>query len=267
MTDRTILVADIGGTQARLALARGGAVLAGSLMRALVADHASPAALIGAFLAARKARPLRMVLALAGPVSGDRGRLTNGDWAFDAGELAQVTGGPVRLVNDLTALGHALPHLRPDQVSRIAGDPPRAPRQALVMGVGTGFNLAPVLFEEGRAHVLACEYGHVAPPAPVLRALGRDAACIEDAFSGRGFDALGDPVRFARALGVLARELRIAVQPDGGVWLAGSVARAALAGDGRTAFVTEATRPAEAPEAALSLITDDAAALAGCARL
>lgn len=267
MTEATILVGDIGGTQARLALARGGVVLPGSQVRVPVADHVSPAALISAFVAGQQVRPAGAVLALAGPVAGGLGRLTNGDWVFEAAALAQVAGGPVRLINDLAALGHALPWLRPDQSSRLAGSPGDHPRQALVVGVGTGFNLAPVLMDGARTQVLACEYGHVAPPAPVLRALDRDAASIEDAFSGRGFAALGDPLRFARALGVLVRELRIAFQPDGGVWLAGSVARAALVGDGRTAFVTEATRPAEGPEAALSLITDDGAALAGCARL
>lgn len=267
MAEEPILVGDIGGTQARLALARGGAVLPGSLVRVPVARHAAPAALIGAYIDAQVLRPARAVLALAGPVAGGRGRLTNGDWVFDAAALADVAGGPVRLVNDLAALGHALPHLRPDQFRHLSGAQADCPCQALVVGVGTGFNLAPVLIEAGRAHVLACEYGHVAPPAPVLRVLGRDAASIEDAFSGRGFTALGDPLRFARALGVLVRELRIAFQPDGGIWLAGGVACAALSGDGRAAFLTEATRAADAPEAALSLITDDAAALAGCARL
>ena len=101
MAEGTILVADIGGTQARLALARAGVVLPGSQTRVPVADHASPDALIAAYVAAQKVRPAGAVLALAGPVAGGQGRLTNGDWVFDAGTLGRVAGGPVRLIEHL----------------------------------------------------------------------------------------------------------------------------------------------------------------------
>ena len=95
----TILIGDIGGTQARFALAAGGRY--GAVVAQRVADHATPLAAMHAALAALGPAN-SAILAIAGPIEGDHARLTNGDWAFDAPLLAASLGlASVRHVNDL----------------------------------------------------------------------------------------------------------------------------------------------------------------------
>ena len=74
------LLADIGGTNARLAIAAGGRIHPARSYS--VADFPGPADVIRAFLAdaGMGALPAKAVLAVAGPVEGGRGCLTNGVW-------------------------------------------------------------------------------------------------------------------------------------------------------------------------------------------
>jgi glucokinase len=139
--------------------------------------------------------------------------LTNRDWRFDAADLARRLGldpgaGRVRLINDLTALGHGLRGLHGAALLPVhapaagAADAEGAPPgngQALVLGLGTGANACAVrdLGQLG-ALCLEAEAGHAALPAPVMAALaaavgaGRAAGfdCVEALFSGRGLTRL-----------------------------------------------------------------------------
>ena len=82
-----LLVADIGGTNGRFALLdedAGGGV--GSLHRVKLDQHAGIADAIRSFLGAHGGgrTPRGAVLAVAGPVSANRTRLTNRDWVVEA---------------------------------------------------------------------------------------------------------------------------------------------------------------------------------------
>jgi glucokinase len=152
-----------------------------------------------------------MVIAVAGPVSADVAKLTNRGWRISAQELsAQLNGARVHVLNDLSALGHALPMLKGPDLAQLhsLGDAETHP-QKLVIGIGTGFNLSPLTVTSNGAICLEAEYGHVALPLDVYQALaarltthlatreshmatefGTEFRTVECCFSGRGFEAL-----------------------------------------------------------------------------
>ncbi|HFQ15716.1 MAG TPA: hypothetical protein ENK41_05115, partial [Rhodobacteraceae bacterium] len=174
-----VLVADIGGTNTRLALARDGALLADTIRRFANADHARPEAVFHAYLDALKAegklerpapgaqpgtrgiRGIRaVVVAIAGVIEAGVARMTNLGWELSEAALIALTGAEYSLIiNDLQAQGHALAHLKPAALETLwpgEGAAPGATR--LVVGLGTGFNACPV-------HRLAQGGGQVFIPA------------------------------------------------------------------------------------------------------
>jgi len=107
----TRLVADIGGTNARLALAQGHEVLPGTQQRFRNDAHSGFDEVAELYLADHSDhRVTEIVAAIAGPVSPEEGRLTNRGWVLRTGDLCWRFGvDRAVLVNDLAALGHALP--------------------------------------------------------------------------------------------------------------------------------------------------------------
>lgn len=257
----TTLIGDIGGTQARFALASGGGY--GAVVAQRVAEHATPLAAMCAALA--DLGPARhAILAIAGPIEGDHASLTNAAWHFDAPALAAALGlASVRLVNDLEAMAWALPALTPNDLETWqAGEPiPGAPQA--IIAPGTGLGVAGFLPGHG---ALATEAGHMgfAPRDPTEAALlawlqaRQGAVCAEDLLSGLGLATLHDGVAELRGIAVPPRngpEISAAVEAGcpvarealavfwrglagfcgdvalllgarGGVFLAGGVARA-----------------------------------------
>ena len=136
---------------------------------------------------------------IAGPVDGERARLTNGTWAVDAHEItARLGGAPVTLMNDLAAMAGSVKLLRDDELVTLQpGTPSRAGHAALI-AAGTGLGMAALPRIDGRLRVAASEGGHAdfAPRTDreigLLRALrarlGR--VRVEDVLSGQGLVAL-----------------------------------------------------------------------------
>ncbi|KAF0677501.1 Glucokinase [Profundibacterium mesophilum KAUST100406-0324] len=192
------LVADIGGTNTRVALAQGAAVDTGTIERFRNADHRGLDAVLGDYLARRRSPPLAAACAaLAGPVRDGRGTLTNLDWTIDENTLSQATGASrASLLNDLQAQGHALGLLDAQSVRQVIASPEGAAQEStrLVIGIGTGFNAAVVHEMDGMRMVTASESGHVTLPVRgdddlrlsrfVEKAHGFPA--VEDVLSGRG---------------------------------------------------------------------------------
>ena len=197
-SDSPALVADVGGTNTRVALARGRTLVAGTTERFRNAEFAGLEQILEAFLARHRKRPARAAVALAGPVRGDRAEMTNLGWTVEAGALADACGvQDVALLNDLQAQGHALPHLPESHLRRIrAGQPEGGTR--LVIGLGTGVNAAPV-YPFGNGHLVPpAEAGHI--HLPLHEALDyrladwliarRGFASVEDVLAGSGLERL-----------------------------------------------------------------------------
>lgn len=285
------LAADVGGTNTRLGLARDGVLLADTVQSFRNEGYSGFAEVMDRYL--QKAAPsgvAEVAIAIAGPVTGSTARLTNRDWHFDAAVLSQRLGGArVHLLNDLAALGQACPHLGPERLDTVVAPADSASEdgQRLVVGIGTGFNLSPVLQSGGLVQCLNVEYGHVSLPLDVaghLRSRIGDAAVkfltVEHLFSGRGHTAVraqfpdddagtgAFQTFYAELLALLARNLMLAFLPAQGVYFAGAVARSLLTSPARQVF-TEAFRQPFALETGIEapvfVILDDAAALKGCA--
>jgi glucokinase len=194
------LVADIGGTYSRVALAKGGQVLEASIRRYRNAEEPGLADVLQSYVAETGARPEAACLALAGPVRGGAGKLTNLDWAIDLPGLRRSTGAPrVALLNDLEAQGHALEALPQGAIRELRpGAPAPGDAARLVLEMGTGFNIAAVHTGPGGRCVAASESGHASLPCfsesdlDLARYLsgGSPRASVEQALSGPGLERL-----------------------------------------------------------------------------
>lgn len=157
----TSLLADIGGTHARFALAHDG--VPGEPVVVVTADFADLSAALDHALAALGAPRLDgAAVCAAGPPADGVIHLTNCPWQVSAAAIARRVGaGPVVLVNDYTALAAALTALAPAQLRAVGGGSadPLSPRA--VIGAGTGLGVsACVPAPAGEVH-LCGEGGHV----------------------------------------------------------------------------------------------------------
>lgn len=151
-----VLVADIGGTNARFALYNG-------TKRVRLDVYASEAyrtveAPLEEFLEGAKVSAA--VVAVAGPVVGGTAKLTNLPWIVTEKRLGRALGGvPVRLINDLVAVGlGCLNSAEPELVKR--GTPVRDGNVA-VIAPGTGLGQAIFVRHEGDYIPIATEGSHV----------------------------------------------------------------------------------------------------------
>ncbi len=264
------LLADLGGTNTRVALARGREVLRDTIRRYPNAHYPDLHAVLRDYLASLgEVSCAGACVAAAGPVRDGVATMTNLDWTVDEASLAKTTGAKtVAVLNDLQAQGHALGHLGPDALATVVEGTalPRPDASRLVIGVGTGFNAAPVHEAPGGRLVVASECGHASLPVRDSNDLGlsnfvkaaHGFAGVEDALSGRGLERIyawracergaprerpaaeimkgladgSDPVAietgevFARLFGNVAGDLALIHLPFGGIYLIGGVARA-----------------------------------------
>lgn len=264
------LVADIGGTNTRVALAGGATIDTASIRRFANAEHSGLGDILSRYLAdAGNPKIAGACVAVAGPVDNGVALMTNLDWRIDGDGVAAATGADrVAVLNDLQAQGHGLDALDPAYLRPVVAGPanerPRAAR--LVIGVGTGFNAAPVHQAPGGRVVAPSECGHITLPvrSEADLALMRHVekahgfAGVEDVLSGRGLERLygfqamqagietrlkaseimaamdrgDDPVvtatgrAFVRLLGAVAGDLALVHVPYAGIYLIGGVARA-----------------------------------------
>lgn len=159
---RSALLADIGGTNARFALARDGRL--GAVASYRVDDFPGPVEAIRAFLTEHAGGPAPEVAALAaaGPRQGDEVRLTNAPWILRGAELEVALGlRRVLLLHDFAATALAVGRLGPTETRQIGGGQAESGRPVAVIGPGTGLGMACLLSGQGGRVVLASEGGHV----------------------------------------------------------------------------------------------------------
>ncbi len=165
---REIVVADIGGTHARFALATvaGGRVCDHGRETVLnTADHAGLPEALAAFAAAL-GRPLPAAagLAVAAPITPGQLRFTNSHWVIDPATLAADCGlTTVTIVNDFAAVAHAVAGAAARDFAHLCG--PDVPLPALgnlsIIGPGTGLGIAQLLRLADHYHVIATEGAHI----------------------------------------------------------------------------------------------------------
>ncbi|RWR14739.1 glucokinase [Paenirhodobacter populi] len=191
------LLADIGGTNTRVALARDGAVQPDSIRRYPNADYPALEPILTGYMAQSGVAHLAgACVAAAGPVRDGVATMTNLNWVFEEAALAgALRADRVAVLNDLQAQGYALGHLAPDTLREILpGAPARPGASQLVIGIGTGFNAAPVHDGPGGRVVAPSECGQITLPTltdeeiRLRRFIERQHgfACVEEILSGRG---------------------------------------------------------------------------------
>lgn len=150
-----VLLADIGGTNARFALAG-----------ATDAPRVLPTTGFGALAEAVAAldlpeRPRSLVVCAAGPVADRRCDLTNAGWRIDGPELAAGLGlDQGLLLNDFEAQALALPAIPQDWTLKIGAGSADPSGLRLVLGPGTGLGVAALLRAESGWKPLASEAAH-----------------------------------------------------------------------------------------------------------
>jgi glucokinase len=168
--DALCLVADIGGTNARFALAGS---TAGALRAEIhdaqvrrVDDFATIADAASDYLRSlhRSDRPRRAVFAVAGPVQGDRVEFSNSVWSFSTSELRRhLAMESLHVINDFAAVAWAVPALLRDELEAIGPwreSDTRSRGVRAVVGPGTGLGVAAIDHVGDRIEVRASEGGH-----------------------------------------------------------------------------------------------------------
>ena len=159
------LVADVGGTkidfaicEAPLSASSASEISIVRATRVASAEQRSFEAAVIAFLGEEQVEIA--VLAVAGPVIGDRAQLTNLPWLIDRAVLEAELGAPVDLINDFSALGYAVPLLGQADLLPLAHAPRRANAPFAVLGAGTGLGEAVFVHSAGTLQMLGSEGGH-----------------------------------------------------------------------------------------------------------
>jgi glucokinase len=190
-----ILLADIGGTYARFALA--GERSMGATWSTEVGGHEGVIDALRAYLAVDYGDELigGALLAAAGPVEGGRCQLTNAAWTLDEAEIASTLRLPwARIVNDLEAVAAGLPDIDPSQTRLIGPDRAIPGAPMAIVSPGTGLGMACVVVAPAGRCVVTSEGGHASLAgtddrednliANLRRRFGRASA--ERALSGPG---------------------------------------------------------------------------------
>ena len=261
-----LLVADIGGTNARFALLDEATGEAGPPHRVRLDRYGGIAEAIAEFLASHvpdRRPPRGAVLAVAGPVSNNRAKLTNRDWVVDGPELGHALEiGAVRVVNDFAAVSWSLPQLGPGDLFQLGGGTAEPGEPMAVLGPGTGLGVGAflppdrALVTEGGHASLAAHDAREAAVVEWLRARHGGHVSAERVLSGMGIEnlhaalaALGgedapgfdaaavtdaalsgaDPLcrealsMFCAILGAVAGDLALLYGARGGVFIAGGI--------------------------------------------
>ncbi len=158
------IVADVGGTNTRIALFDG----TNNGFRALTCyvnrDFNSLEEIFQQWLEAlEEPSPETCCLAVAAPPSEDLVVMSNMDWSFSCSELAIALGfAQLRRLNDFEANAYALPHLGTGERAILSkGRSETAAGRLATVGPGTGLGGACLDYFDGVPHSFACEPGHM----------------------------------------------------------------------------------------------------------
>lgn len=168
MAQPWLLLADIGGTNARFAL---GDAVTGEIREHLtvsVAQHPTFVSALQTYLAHVKkaevweALPSDGCLAVACPTDRDVITFTNSDWVIDRRDLAfTLQLSSLKVINDFEAIGYAATRFSEADWEQIGEGAALSDRAIGVLGPGTGLGVCGVVSAGTHIAVIAGEGGHV----------------------------------------------------------------------------------------------------------
>jgi len=225
---RRIVVADVGGTHARFAIASiDGARIAdlGEPVTLKTGEHASFQTAWEEF-GRRAGIPLpgELAMAFAGPVGGELLKLTNNPWVIQPALMSEKLGVErFIVVNDFAAVAHAVAALDDKDMSHVCGPDVPLPADGMItiVGPGTGLGVAALLRRPDSYEVIETEGGHIdfAPldslEDQILSQLRKSfrRVSVERLVSGRGL------MNIYEALGAIENQ-PLAIRDDKALWAA-----------------------------------------------
>ena len=170
-----LLIADIGGTNARFALASRASPWFEQAQTLQCADFATIGQAIDTYLASHQLTSIDGIcFAVAGPIQQESVRFTNNHWFIKASELrTRYNTARVQLLNDFESIAYSLANLQPEDISAVGGDYPVLDKQLdfslAVLGPGSGLGIAGLRQVKQQIMPIATEGGHVgfAPDNPM----------------------------------------------------------------------------------------------------
>ena len=198
-----ILVADIGGTNARFAIATHFNKETNELELAHIKklssnEFESFSHVIQAYLDSIPSVPSRACFAVAGPRKDDTVFLTNLGWQFDVSSIQAEFGfNAFKVINDFAAFAEAAPYISTANNLHVKKGNANTHGNIAVIGPGTGFGAAALVKGEKNT-VLSCEAGHIslapcnALERQLIAALAErfEHVSVEHVFSGQGLENL-----------------------------------------------------------------------------
>lgn len=153
------LIGDIGGTNARFAIAQDGKY--GQLKHVETEQYPTLHDALADYLKVRPQGELSGALAIAGPVLGDRISLTNKAWSFSIEDLKQslhLTA--LSVVNDFAATAQSIPYLASQHLFAIGPEIANAHGNIGIVGPGTGLGMSSLIPHGDGWTLVAGEGGH-----------------------------------------------------------------------------------------------------------
>lgn len=189
-----MFVADVGGTNIRLALAENGKLT--QITKYLCTQFDTITDAINQFAKDVQVDAFEHgCIAIACPVNHDLVKMTNHTWAFSKNALkSELQLDSLLVINDFSAVAYSLPTLADEQIIQVGAGSPVDKGNIAVFGPGTGLGVEHLTWTENGWQTLDGEGGHVdfAPNDEqdlivwryIKAELGRVAA--EELLSGRG---------------------------------------------------------------------------------
>lgn len=157
-----VLLADIGGTNARFGLLADPAAEIAVIGVVQTADHAGFEAAARHVLANRSERPRSILLAFAGPITDGPMALTNCPWTIDPASIVRhLRADRVVCLNDFEALSFCLPYLPTASVTPVGPLAAPGAGSKVVLGPGTGLGVCGLAATRRGWQSLPAEAGHV----------------------------------------------------------------------------------------------------------
>ena len=216
MKDRCLLIGDIGGTNARFALATTDRPGFHSTLELQCEDFATADDAIRHYLTTTRVGPPDAVcLAAAGPVVDDKVKITNNHWDISAAETREdfVTE-HVRLLNDFEAIAYSIPLLTETEIKTIGAHDHRAlgsdDFNVAILGPGTGLGVAGLCRRGSTLVPVTGEGGHngFAPETPLQIELLKVLADKFDRVSAERLIAGSGLMNIYKALAAIRGETR-----------------------------------------------------------
>ena len=157
-----VLIGDIGGTNARFALVVDSEAPTIRFPDARTADFATIDDAMEHALGGSGLRPKASILALAGPITGERVPLTNCPWVVEPRRIVARFGlAEMILLNDFEAQSLSLPGLTAADLDPIGGGSAAAEGARVVVGPGTGLGAGALIHARGTWIPVPGEGGHI----------------------------------------------------------------------------------------------------------